>query len=495
MKQGRWRWAGVLAIGALLCWRLAAPAQEPKGELRNDPPPRQGLNEPARQDLDVTREVEKRQAPAKADTAPLAEVPAKDATPPDLGPLQVTVFTDGQALVRRKETFALSVGLNNLEVDQVARRLDPSSVRLRPLTPVEGFRLLEQTSLSPTTSAKDLVAAAVGKPVKVRDGRYSVEGTLVAVEDDGVVVASDREVHVHPPGDVILPAGDRPTIAPRLGWQVESKAAGNADLEISYLTAGLTWAADYALTIGANDRAVAFEGWVRVGNTSGAAYGDVGLIFADGKSGTVADAKAEPKADAKSEPTGPVRRYFLPRKVALPDGASKRLSLVQAPTARSAVRYLAALTPSGPTGVRLVAELVNSASNGLGLPLPPGPVRLYAPDRLGRLDLVGQQSLPATPLDAPLRFDLGAVDDVEVKVVDSNPGTGALRRQVTLKNLRTEDVVVRVVEQRPGAWQVTSATAGFTPPKDGAATAEVVVPANQSKELAYQIRLGAGRNG
>jgi hypothetical protein len=143
----------------------------------------------------------------------------------------------------------------------------------------------------------------------------------------------------------------------------------------------------------------------------------------------------------------------------------------------------------GLSGVRLTAELTNDAASGLGLPLPPGPVRLYAPDRTGRLDLLATQPLPAVAIDQPLSFDLGPADDVDVKVDTITPAPNAVRRVVKVQNLRTEDLIVRLIERRKGKWSVTASSTGFTPPADGAAWAELTVPANGAGEVRYQLQV------
>jgi len=487
MRHGRWRLGAVAAALSLVCIRWGGGPGGRVEDLTDAPQPQPAT--PASQDLaepgaslDATAKLAARPAAPAGATA--AEQPV-DLTPPELGPLTLTIYNDGRALVRQQSTIDLKNGANTWSLAPVATTLDPSTVQLRTIEPGPGFRVVEQTALAGATDSQALMRRAIGQQVRVRDGRYSLAGELLAVEPEGVVIASEHEVYVHPAGELILPmAGEAPSLQPDVAWQLDADQAGQAKVEASYVAAGLTWAADYAVVLGDSDRQLSLEGWVRVSNACGADFEQAGLIFADGPSG-LGDGERAVQAAVPG-------RYWLPRPADLPQGSAKRLLLLHVPAVRSAVRYEVTLAPTAISGVRLAAELVNDAANGLGQPLPPGPARLYAPDRIGRLQLLGEQPLPAIKLGAKVAFDLGPADDLQAEVKSVAIADGVVERTVTLTNLRVEDVVAKVIEQRPGSWQVIQASTGFTPPVAGRAAAEVTVPANGRATLVYRVKVAAG---
>ena len=57
-----------------------------------------------------------------------------------------------------------------------------------------------------------------------------------------------------------------------LYWNVESEIDGEATIEITYFTSGISWAADYVCIANADETAMGFEGFVRVTNRSGEDY-------------------------------------------------------------------------------------------------------------------------------------------------------------------------------------------------------------------------------
>ncbi len=62
---------------------------------------------------------------------------------------------------------------------------------------------------------------------------------------------------------------DKPQL---LYWNVQSEIDGEATIQITYFTSGITWKADYTLIADKDETAVGFEGFVRIFNNSGEEY-------------------------------------------------------------------------------------------------------------------------------------------------------------------------------------------------------------------------------
>ncbi|MEI8373811.1 MAG: DUF4139 domain-containing protein [Planctomycetota bacterium] len=60
-----------------------------------------------------------------------------------------------------------------------------------------------------------------------------------------------------------------------LYWNVQSEMDGEATVEITYFTSGISWAADYVCIANPAETEMGFEGFVRVHNNSGEEYEDV----------------------------------------------------------------------------------------------------------------------------------------------------------------------------------------------------------------------------
>src|SRR5215213_6539986 len=57
-----------------------------------------------------------------------------------------------------------------------------------------------------------------------------------------------------------------------LYWNVQSEFDGEATIEITYFTSGITWSADYVALADRDEKTVALDGFVRVYNRSGEEY-------------------------------------------------------------------------------------------------------------------------------------------------------------------------------------------------------------------------------
>src|SRR4030095_14725909 len=57
-----------------------------------------------------------------------------------------------------------------------------------------------------------------------------------------------------------------------LYWNVQSELDGEATIQITYFTSGITWSADYLCVAAGDEKQMSFEGFVRVFNNSGEEY-------------------------------------------------------------------------------------------------------------------------------------------------------------------------------------------------------------------------------
>src|SRR6266481_4153359 len=68
-----------------------------------------------------------------------------------------------------------------------------------------------------------------------------------------------------------------------LYWNVASEIDGEATIEITYFTSGISWSADYLLIADKDEKQLSFDGFVRVFNKSGEEYEDAQVRLVVGK--------------------------------------------------------------------------------------------------------------------------------------------------------------------------------------------------------------------
>src|SRR5438477_11580217 len=134
-------------------------------------------------------------------------------TVPKRDTVQLTIYnSEDLTLVRETRTVTFKKGVNPLQFSWANTLIDPTSVELRFLTNADKLDLLDTTF-----------------------------------------------------------PHDRPQV---LYWNVQSDVDGEAQIQITYFTSGITWSADYLFRAGKDESQVRLEGFVRITNNSGEEYED-----------------------------------------------------------------------------------------------------------------------------------------------------------------------------------------------------------------------------
>src|SRR5262249_7747231 len=210
---------------------------------------------------------------------------------------------------------------------------------------------------------------------------------------------------------------------------------------------------------------------------------------------------AAPAREFVSESFFEYHLYTLDGRTTVKDHQTKQLSLLTAsdvPVRRELVYYGAQEYYRSPLGtpisnqkVAVLLELKN-AKPGLGIPLPRGKVRVYKADRGGSQQLVGEDWIDHTPKDEQVRVKMGEAFDVIGERVQRDwkrlgPNLYEVEWEVSLRNHKTEDVTVAVVEPVPGDWEVLRSS--HTPEKVEAHTLRfaVPVPKDGAAKLTYRV--------
>ncbi len=444
--------------------------------------------------------------------------------------LELAVYNQDLALVKDRRSLDLSEGLNEVRFVDVAARIDPTSVHFRSLTDPEGTVVLEQNYEYDIVGSTKLLSKYVDQQISVvtDDGQEYV-GTLLSGANDVILQAADGQVTILKLEQIkefnfpALPEGliTRPTLV----WQLESGQGGAQDVEVTYLTNGVNWQANYIVVLADDEKSIDLDGWVTLDNRSGTSYGDakLKLIAGDIHRAPTADYvvekevfyEAAPAAAPQVEERGffEYHLYEVQRPVTVKDQQTKQIEFVTGSgvPARTFFVYDGAQLGFGGTyqplddpsygtasnkKVMVMLEFTNSEEAGLGVPLPKGTLRVYQEDVDGSSLLVGEDSIDHTPKDEEIRLYVGdAFDIVGERIqtdfkVDYDDDWMEESYEITLRNHKDEDVEVRVVEHmfRWSEWRILEASQEYE--KLDAQTIEFRVPVEADGEtvVTYTVR-------
>jgi len=171
----------------------------------------------------------------------------------------LTVYNVNLGLVKDRRSINLARGRGELRFMDVAAQIIPASVQISSLADPESLRVLEQNYEYDLMSPQKLMDKYVGKEVKLyQKNPYSereelVSATLLA-NNSGPIYRIGSEITFNHPGRVILPGLPESLIAqPTLVWLLDNALAKPQTVEASYLTGGISWKADYVMTLNDND--------------------------------------------------------------------------------------------------------------------------------------------------------------------------------------------------------------------------------------------------
>jgi hypothetical protein len=244
-----------------------------------------------------------------------------------------------------------------------------------------------------------------------------------------------------------------------LYWNVQSEFDGEAKIQISYFTSGITWSADYLCVADKDEKEMSFEGFVRVFNNSGEEYEDaqvrlvVGTInlvekiaqlanipmpqvatmeaekLNDMKQKVLSAAMAPPPPGAAGFGGGGLGKAEKPKEIikeglseyfiytiegteTIKNGWSKRMRSLEGEKISFKIEYRYRPQEYGDQLVRLYL-LKNDKESKLGTsPLPDGVVRVFRDNGRDGLSYLTQQAIKYVPIGDKIELNLGKDPEV-----------------------------------------------------------------------------------
>jgi len=444
----------------------------------------------------------------------------------DQNSVAITIYNKDLALIKDQRGVKLDRGFNQLAFRGVSARMRPETAILRSLSNAKGFRVIEQNFDYDLLTPNKLLDKYVGNKVRIvtlnpATGKQKIETATVLSTQNGVVVKIGDRIEVNPKGRFIfdtIPKNlrDKPTLV----TQLNSATAAKQQVELSYLSGGLSWKADYVAELNADDSQINLIGWVTLNNVSGTDYNKAKLQLIAGDVNQVQPAiQLRPRAvkmemmayaDAarvQEESLFEYHLYSLDRPTSILNKQTKQVALLSAnsvPVKKELVLNGASYyyhNRQGQIGnklkVSVYVQLENKSKAGLGMPIPKGIVRVYKRDSQANVQFIGEDKIDHTPKNETIRLKLGEAFDVTAnkKQTDFKVNKNVLGHAVTresafsieLKNAKAKAVSVLVREPIPGDWKILDESHQHKKLTSGLAEWRVEIPAENSVRLTYRV--------
>jgi hypothetical protein len=434
--------------------------------------------------------------------------------------LALTVYNSNLSLVRDVRELTLPSGESLLKFMDIAASINPSTVHFRSLSDPGKLEVLEQNYEFDLLEPAKLLHKYLGKEVTMMRGDQEVKATLLS-DNGGQVwkIGNDIVTNVGYNSLRFPKVPDNLYDRPTLLWSLQNSGAQKHKVEASYLTANLSWSADYVLNVSKDETTSDLDGWVTLVNHTGTAFKNASLQLVAGDLHRVVaqyamdEMKAMSRVAKEANAPAPFQQesfseyhlYSLNRRTSVFDQESKQISLLNA--SRFPLRkmyvvngqsyyYRTASQPGAPIKdpVQVFYKFKNEEKSGLGMPLPAGTVRVYQQDSRGGSLFAGEDHIDHTPKDEEISLHIGDAFDIvaERKQTDYKKLSDRLYEfdyEITLRNHKPAPITVQVNEPIGGDWEVVNSTYKFTKTAAFAAQFDVPVDKDGTSVLKYRVRV------
>ncbi len=476
----------------------------------------------------------------------------------------VTVYNQNFAVVRDMIELDLVRGINDVQFSGTTAHMETDSVILRDPKGKRRLQILEQNYRADPISQSRLLFLYEGKTIEFlvtrKDRVKKVQGKIIrsgyvpqnigltrygnqyyqtqntyTIGSSQPIIEVDGQLRFQLPGTPLFPAlTDDSILKPTLNWLIETDRPGRFNAELSYITGGMSWEADYNVVCEENNDVVDIIGWVTIDNQSGKLFkkakiklmaGDVSKIQpGHTPSGYVADALMEKACRSRMQPTVSEKSfdeyhlYTLNRKTTLRDRETKQVEFVRATGVKSKKLYVyngakidfnryrgwaaESLRNEKSYGtecnkkVWVMREFENSKKNNMGIPLPKGVLRFYTRDADGQMEFTGENTIDHTPKDEKVRVYTGNAFDLvgERKRTQFKRGTARdwldETFEIKLKNHKEKgNVEIRVVENlyRWVNWKIAQKSHDYIKTDSQTIEFRVNLKPGEEKTVTYKV--------
>ncbi|GAB5483521.1 MAG: DUF4139 domain-containing protein [Parasphingorhabdus sp.] len=383
--------------------------------------------------------------------------------------------------------IAVTIYNNNLALVQDTRRLNiPSGRSVQTFPGVSGqiraetvgfnaanTGIVEQNFDYDLLSPAKLMEKAVGETVTIvrinpATGKETRERAKVLAANGGVVLQIGSRIEVlrddRLPTRVIFDKVPNNLRArPTLSVTLNSTRSGTRPAQLSYLTGGMGWKADYVALFDENAGKMDVQGWVTLTNNTGTTFNDAKTLLVAGTPSVNGQRSSNRRNNirragtesANREALGDFYLYPLAARTTIANAQTKQVSFldVTGASAKKAYeftnRWLGSQNEA--QSAATVLQFSASADGGLGDALPAGTVRVYMKDASGQPQFIGENTIGHTPMGSELGLKTGEAFDVKVKPtvterrrLSSTKWRSAMSYELT--NARSTPVTVSLIQ-------------------------------------------------
>ncbi len=369
--------------------------------------------------------------------------------------ISVTLYPTGLALIKEKRKTLLQEGSNKLLIKDVPTSILMDSFLFQTIPPSPPLKILEYTFQAPDITRETLLQHSIGEevnivPLQSSSSRPSV-AKLLALDGDNVLVESMGTIFDLKKNRIAFPHLPYTLVSePMITLKLMNSKEGEYLFEMGYLTKGFSWGVGYTIIVDTKAGQLDLNSWINIRNQS----------RIDIKKGHFRVAEKQNLF------------YDIERPISLPDKVVKNISWFSAqnltPTTSFRIypKNNIIIDEEGvvmkPT-VETWLSVQNTASQGLGILLPPGIIQVFRRNTDSSLLYIGENKTSLTPIGQLLSLRVGRTKEItaEMRQTDYRKlGSQVVESgyRLDLKNTTDTPKQVTVFQNVSGEWIILRET-------------------------------------
>lgn len=424
---------------------------------------------------------------------------------------RLTIYNVNLGLVYQEKELALNKGANTLRIEGVSRQVQPATVKLNFPKISRQVRIEEQNYLYDLVNTDKIFSKYIGEQVTFRlKSGETITGELLSNEREYVILRLPEDhIRVLTTANIIdyefpaLPGGL--ILKPTLEWALTSAYKGKTVAQLSYLTGGMSWHAEYVLVLDKAEKGFVLNSWISLDNQSGTTFENANVKLIAGDIHRARDRRerviaahrpeAMPALEKQAVETREIADYHLyelPGRVTLRHSEMKQVSLFDEISAAGKKVYLfenrSARESAEP--LKIVFRIENTEQNGMGMALPQGIVRIFKRDTDESLQFIGEDHIDHTSRKDTLHLTIGNAFDVRGKrtvteLERSSKTSETATVNITITNRKNSRVEVEVHEYLYGYWEIKKSSHEYKKLSSRRIIFPLSVPADQATTITY----------
>ena len=409
--------------------------------------------------------------------------------------LQLTVYRDF-GVVKDIRKINLPDGANRIRFEGVATGINTESVNLEWKSGT-GIELIGQSYEFDLVSPVKLMEKYVGREIEIvpRKDQWPDTGLqiaeLISIHGQEPVFRIGTKITFGDIGRILFPyMPDNLYTKPTLLWNVLIPKRQETEIVATYLTEGISWNAAYLLRIDKRDETASFSGWITFNNESGLDCKNAQVTFVAGNVRRIKDkhSSALTAQDAlhNLQQYGDYNFYAMNQRVTIFSNHSNQVEWIPRTQVKVKQYYVAEFNSNNeagasPASVYAAVEVENVESNGLGLPLPEGVVRIFRRDANDDTRFIGENILDDTKTGHSFFATIGRAEGITVSQKPQSSGESYL---LEIRNDKEKAIPLKLCVNTNGR-KVAEASKKYRIVRGSSLEWNIVVKSHETEKISY----------